>query len=408
MGRNLKENLLSLYIHIPFCVRKCLYCDFLSGPAGEETISQYVEALVTEIRLAGSVYGTGSPDGKIVDSIFFGGGTPTLLSEKQFDHICAALYTNFLVSDDAEITTECNPGTASAPKLSALRKMGINRISFGVQSFLDPELRALGRIHSGEEALAALRMAEEAGFTEISSDLMSGIPGQTQESLLKSIGIACESGLTHLSVYSLIVEPGTPYYARYGEREKIPASSPLSFLPDLPDEDTERRMYYKTRDFLREHGFCRYEISNYALPGHECRHNLGYWTEHPYLGFGVGAASLVFTEAEPEGIRFRNTKDLETYRKAMQSGALSDIRRERQTRSIKDAMEEYMFLGLRTAGGIGEEAFRQRFGKTVRDVYRRIPDRHIAEGLLTEKDGRLFLTDRGIDVSNSVMADYIF
>lgn len=374
-------DLISLYIHIPFCLRKCSYCDFLSGPQSAEERERYVQALIREIRAQEDC-----PRGTCADTVFFGGGTPSVLSADQILRILQALRETFSILADAEISLEMNPGTADGEKLRALKKAGINRLSMGVQSMHDEELRLLGRIHTAQEAGEAFEAARAAGFDNINIDLMSALPGQSFETWADSLRQAVQWGPEHISAYSLIIEPGTPFSQLY-EAGK---------LPPLPDEETDRKMYHFTRDFLAQYGYARYEISNYALPGRECRHNSGYWTGRPYLGFGIGAASYV------NGTRFSNTSDLKTY---LEEG--SCIRSEIHRLSQQEKMEEFMFLGLRMTAGVSAASFAARFGKTLEEVYGNVIQKHLKQGLLEVSGDGFRLTERGTDVSNYVMADYL-
>lgn len=385
----------SLYLHIPFCVRKCRYCDFLSGPAGEEQRAQYLEALAREIEGTGRIL---ARDEREVDTIFFGGGTPTLLSAKEIEHLLFLLSLHFRIRSDAEITMECNPGTADFEKLSALRDMGINRLSVGVQSFHDRELALLGRIHTAEEARRCIESARRAGFANLNLDLMSALPGQTYESWMDSLRTAVSFEPEHLSCYSLILEEGTPFYEMHERRE----------LPPLPSDEEDRRMYHDTKAYLASFGCQRYEISNYAKPGFSCRHNEGYWTGHEYLGLGLGAASLY------QNVRFSNTRDFAAYCSAFREGeAAFDTAScrggtktyERRTR--EDAMSEFCYLGLRRMAGISLSDFRKRFGQDFLEVFGEPAEKHLEEGLLARDGDRLSLTDRGIDISNFVLCDFL-
>lgn len=383
------EDRIGLYLHIPFCVRKCLYCDFLSGPAGAEARQRYVDALLLEIReKAGRMKRR-----RTVDTVYIGGGTPSLLTEDQAAEILETLRGCFAIQKNAEVSMECNPGTVTERWLREMRRLGVNRLSIGVQSFDAKELRTLGRIHSPEEAVRAVELARAAGFDNLNLDLMSGIPGQTMESWEYSLGMAVRLKPEHISAYSLIVEEGTPFYRMYGE-----GAAQDSSLPRIPDEETERAMVHFTGQFLAAHGLRQYEISNYAQTGRECLHNIGYWKRHPYLGFGAGAASLLDDE------RFTNIRDVERYCRA--PGREYSEGPERLTR--EDRMEEFMFLGLRMTEGISEELFAQTFGVSVQSVYGAVIAAHEREGLLTRESGRIRLTGRGMDLSNYVMADFLF
>mgnify|MGYP001040639854 CR=1 FL=1 len=281
------EQNLSLYLHIPFCVRKCLYCDFLSGPQSADMQEQYVEALCREIQETSPEY----REYQVV-SVFIGGGTPSVLLPEQTIRIMETLKSCFTLTDTCEISMEMNPGTVTPEKMNAYRACGINRISIGLQSANDGELKALGRIHTCADFLKTYEMAVEAGFSNINIDLMSAIPDQTYEGWVKNLRTVAELEPEHISAYSLIVEEGTPFY----EQEL-----------NLPDEETERRMYEITDDILRKAGYHRYEISNYAKAGKECVHNKVYWQRGNYLGLGIGSASLI------QNVRFHNVTDIWSY-----------------------------------------------------------------------------------------------
>lgn len=376
-----KEQELELYAHIPFCVRKCGYCDFLSGTAEESTREAYLLALAREIRRAGQ-----DAEGCRAVSVFFGGGTPTVLTGGQLSRLLSEIKKSFRLAGDCEITLEANPGTLDPEKLRLCREAGFNRISIGCQSADNRELRRLGRIHTWEEFLEGFRQAREAGFSNINVDLMSGIPGQTLVSWETSLRKTAELGPEHISAYSLILEEGTPFYEN---REKL----------DLPDEDTERRMYERTGEILEEYGCRQYEISNYAREGYRCRHNLGYWTGREYLGLGLGASSLW------RDTRFRNTDSMEEYLK--DSGNLPKIRREEEKLSVSDRQSEYMILGLRLTEGISLAGFRETFGTDVRKVWPGVLEKYEGYGLLEEAAGRLKFTGEGISLSNVVLAEFL-
>ena len=376
-----KEQELELYAHIPFCVRKCGYCDFLSGTAEESTREAYLLALAREIRRAGQ-----DAEGCRAVSVFFGGGTPTVLTGGQLSRLLSEIKKSFRLAGDCEINLEANPGTLDPEKLRLCREAGFNRISIGCQSADNRELRRLGRIHTWEEFLEGFRQAREAGFSNINVDLMSGIPGQTLVSWETSLRKTAELGPEHISAYSLILEEGTPFYKN---REKL----------DLPDEDTERRMYERTGEILEEYGCRQYEISNYAREGYRCRHNLGYWTGREYLGLGLGASSLW------RDTRFRNTDSMEEYLK--DSGNLPKIRREEEKLSASDRQSEYMILGLRLTEGISLAGFRETFGTDVRKVWPGVLEKYEGYGLLEEAAGRLKFTGEGISLSNVVLAEFL-
>ena len=369
---------LELYIHIPFCVRKCAYCDFLSGPADYEAQRSYKEALIREIENVESF-----ADSE-VSSIFIGGGTPSVFSEQWMAEVLEKVYTHFNVRQDAEISIEANPGTVDLGKLAVYRQAGINRISFGCQSGDNRELKLLGRIHTWEEFRESFSMAREAGFSNINVDLMSGLPGQSLASWEDSLYKTAQLKPEHISAYSLIIEEGTPF-----------ASQKL----ELPDEEEERNMYERTREILEDWGYHQYEISNYARPGRECRHNLGYWQRKEYLGLGLGSASLVGET------RFSNTRNMENYLNNSDSAA--KIREEREILTVQQQMEEFMFLGLRMTEGISVTEFREVFGVSLEQIYGKVLEKYKKLELLEERGGRLRLTRKGISVSNPVLADFL-
>jgi len=387
MIRNKKE--LELYIHIPFCVRKCAYCDFLSGPQDEETIEKYVSSLLDEIRAHASNKKLASKYN--VATVFLGGGTPSILNISQIKRIFEVIKNTFAVTEDAEITIEANPGTVTRKKLETYRACGINRISFGLQSTNNEELKLLGRIHTYEEFLESYQLARECGFDNINVDLISAIPKQTlaswEETLQKVITLNPE----HISAYSLIVEEGTPFAKVYGE------GCPGEL--DLPNEEEERKIYYRTEKVLKEAGYHRYEISNYAKEGKECKHNLGYWERKEYLGIGLGAASLI------DNTRYKNTDDLIYYME--HAGELSTIQEDIQVLSTKEQMEEFMFLGLRKMEGISEREFEEFFDICIDEVYDKQLKKLMIEDLIERKDGWIRLTERGIDISNYVFAEFL-
>ena len=406
---------LSLYIHIPFCVQKCRYCDFLSFPAGETQRQQYVEALVRQIlagppsfctekkesgadpvRPGNPGHGTdtkpGGP-GRLVDTIFLGGGTPSLLTAAQLENILTAIRRIYRLLPDAEITMECNPGTVSLGRLREFRELGINRLSLGVQSFQDEELKLLGRIHTAAEAEEAFYLAVEAGFEQINLDLMSALPGQSLAEHEANLRKAAELGPEHLSVYSLILEEGTRLYDM--ARQKL--------IPDLPGEELDREMYHRTGELLSAYGYKQYEISNYAKKGSCCRHNIGYWTGHEYYGIGLGASSLI------AGRRFREEAKLGAYLEKYaaisepEGSAFEDL----QVLTPEDRMSEFMFLGLRLCEGVSETEFETRFGEKLQVVYGTEIQRHLRNGLLIREGDRLRLSAKGMDLANYVMSDFV-
>lgn len=369
---------LELYVHIPFCVRKCQYCDFLSGPSDEETKDRYIEALLKEIRAAEH-----TEDYEIV-SVFIGGGTPSALKAEAIASIMRTLQEQFFFCEDAEVTIEANPGTVDLEKLTIYRNVGINRLSLGLQSTDAEELKLLGRIHSYEEFLKSYEWAREAGFSNINIDLMFAIPGQTGEAWRQHLYQVAELNPEHISAYSLIIEEGTPF-----------AEQNL----DLPDEDTEYQMYEDTAEILERYGYRQYEISNYAKQGYMCRHNAGYWQRREYLGFGLGASSLY------GGMRFSNTRRMQEYLK--ESRNPDQIRKDVTVLSRNERIEEFMFLGLRMTEGISEKNFEENFDVRLMDVYGDILQKYEETGFMEHIETKWRLTRKGIHVSNHILADFL-
>lgn len=358
----------------------------------------YIEALLCEIREAAGAY-----HGKTVGipSVFFGGGTPSILPAEAIGRVLCALRETFLFDIDAEISLEANPGTVTPEKLASYREYGINRLSIGVQSCRDAELQLLGRIHTFADFLNTWKMVRDAGFDNVNIDLMSGLPGQSAADWEESLNQIIRLEPEHISAYSLIIEEGTPFYDWFGEE---PHGFPewLGKRPKLPDEETDRQMYHRTKELLAAAGYERYEISNYAKPGFACRHNLRYWQGGNYLGFGIGAASYW------QGCRYANCTDRMDYEKSLRKGGgLEKIQRQREQLSTKEQMEEFMFLGLRCTAGISTEEFAARFGLDYEKVYGTVTEKLVRGGLLLREGNRVRLTELGIDVSNTVLAEFL-
>ena len=376
---------ISLYLHIPFCVKKCHYCDFLSFPGCSlSRQAEYVDAMIQEIH----AYREAAEDYE-VKTIFLGGGTPSLLEEELVERLFHELYSVWRAAPETEITIEANPGTLSREKLIGYHTIGINRLSLGLQSTIAQELETIGRIHNYEQFLANYYLAREAGFDNINIDIMSALPGQTLISYGKTLERILKLQPEHISSYSLILEEGTDFW----ENAEIERA--------LPSEQTERIMYHYTKKCLQNAGYERYEISNYAKPGYACIHNQVYWTGGEYLGLGLGAASYW------KGTRFSNTPDMEEYMENCSRARITENRKEIVTATQKSRMEEYMFLGLRMIRGISIREFERRFGIPMDRIYGTVIRSYIEQGLLKIEQDRLMLTERGIDVSNSVMADFL-
>ena len=381
-----------IYIHIPFCVHKCIYCDFLSAPADDAVKYAYTKALINEIR--------NTADKQVIDkqindnqtrdkitSIFFGGGTPSVLPDGCIADILMAVRDCFDIEDDAEITMECNPGTVNESRLSEYRAAGVNRLSFGLQSADNNELKMLGRIHTFEQFVESFRLARKAGFNNINVDLMSAIPGQTEATLENTFDKVTALQPEHISAYSLILEEGT-YLA-----------DNIDKFPPVPDEDEDRRMYHMTKERLHSAGYERYEISNYSRKGFECRHNLLYWNRGEYYGFGCSAAGFIGNE------RYSDIRDVKKYIEL--NGDIEKLHENIEILTKEDAIEEFMFLGLRKMAGVDVMDFQRRFGVPIENVYAKEIEHNIDKGLLIRQGDMLKLTEYGIDICNTVMSDFI-
>ena len=372
-----------VYVHIPYCVKKCAYCDFCSVPR-DASIDQYPDALCREIELSRDRLPYEGP----VPSVFFGGGTPTVLPAEALIRVLDTVRRTYDLLPDAEITTECNPGTASYADFVKLRAAGFNRLSLGLQSADDRLLKAVGRIHTYEQFLTAYGAARDAGFQNINVDLMHGLPGQTQADYLDTLQKVCDLGPEHISAYALILEEGTPLYTRVREGEVT-----------LPDEDAVADMEDAGMAYLKERGYARYEVSNFAKPGRECRHNLIYWNDEPYLGFGVAAHSSA--RGKGDWLRWSNTESIPTYLKKLQRGRLPTA----ETLHIdkKEEMFEVIMLGLRKVKGIPRQAFLDRFGLSMEKAF---PEAWLtvqANGWWADDHARYALTPQGMDHLNTAL-----
>lgn len=404
---------LELYIHIPFCVKKCHYCDFVSFANCEEQFTDYVDALCKEIASCKEKYSEYE-----VSSIYIGGGTPSILPADQIRKITEGLLQSFRISNtkekrkglflqkkirpETEFSIECNPGTVSKADFSAYKKAGINRISFGLQSAIDEELRTLGRIHTYNDFVRCFEEAREAGFDNINVDLMQAIPGQTMTSWQMTLGQVGTWHPEHISAYSLIIEEGTDFQKWLKKGKTLSGEEKDGiFLPDgsvklLPSEEEERDIYYFTQDVLEKAGYERYEISNFALPGFACSHNIGYWKRENYLGLGLHASSMIANK------RWKNTDDLKTYIQNPES-----IREEEHSLTVNEQMEEFMFLGLRLTHGITRTDFVNCFHRDIDLVYGPVLEDLYDKGLIAFKEDAICLTQKGIDVSNQVLAQFL-
>ena len=399
---------LALYIHVPFCLKKCYYCDFLSFEnVARDVQARYFNALRKEIAEATASLSKSSSERYEVQSIYFGGGTPSFSDEREIRNTINHIQDHFKVRIDAEITLEVNPGTVTYDKLSAYQDMGVNRLSIGAQSMMNLDLQHLGRAHNVSQFYEAYRNARTAGFRNISVDIMMGLPGQTHAEYLNTLREVAACHPEHISSYSLTVEAGTPYYEIYGTG-RMPLTDNaigLSRLP-LPDEAEERKMYESTNQYLVSAGVHRYEFSNFAKndplrPGrYESRHNLVYWTRGDYIGAGLGASSMV------NNTRFSNLRDLDAYIKA--DGNLKTLRQDVTKLDINTQIEEFMFLGLRLTKGVSRNRFEDLFNVPMDDVYGGVIGALCEQGFLKTEDEYVSLTSRGIDVSNQVLSYFLF
>ena len=383
-----------IYIHIPFCRQKCFYCDFPSFAGKERMIGPYLEALEQEMgqvrqRLwdrGEAVFGS---DGKLAPgTIYIGGGTPTVLETVALPDVFYLLQKHIDVEHAGEITIEANPGTVDGEKLRLLHGFGINRLSLGVQSFDDGCLKAIGRIHSGQEAAEAVAEAQDAGFANISVDLMYGLPGQDMNMLRESVETALSLGVQHISIYGLQLEEGTVFDKLHQQGKLV-----------LPSDELTEEMYDYITAFLPERGYYRYEISNFALPGYESRHNLSYWQDVPYLGFGSGAHSY-WGEC-----RYQNPARIEVYMEEVFQGRAMCHVEEKVTE--KAHIEEFCFLALRTAAGISVRRFAAVFGRDVHEIYGEPIRRLVEKGLLLEDRERLCLSPLGMKYGNQVFGEFL-
>lgn len=378
------RNDLGLYLHIPFCMKKCGYCDFLSWKGTEEEQEIYVQSLIREI---GS-YEEFAKNYK-VSTVFVGGGTPSILTGEQMERIFDAISKVFWLEKRPEITLEMNPGTVTVEKLKAYKRAGVNRLSMGLQSVKNENLKMLGRVHTYEEFLHSYELARQEKFDNISIDLISSLPGQTLESWEEELRQAIDLNPEHVSVYQLILEEGTPFYEKYANHPEL-----------LPTEEISRDIYLLTGKLLKEAGYEQYEISNYAKPGNESRHNLKYWERKDYLGLGLGAASMV------RNIRMSNTRDMKTYLERCEQP--KTMREDVEFLEEPRQMEEFMFLGLRKTRGVSRKEFRRIFGQELDMVYEKALYKCLENGLLKEHKDRIFLSEEGMLLSNLVMSEFLF
>lgn len=373
---------ISLYIHIPFCAQKCLYCDFPSFARKDHLRKAYIEALNKEIISLREKH-----NNLEINTIFIGGGTPSVLEANELECLLKEV-AKLNMAKDIEYSMECNPGNLTEEKLEVMKKYGVNRISMGLQAKQDNLLRGLGRIHNYKTFKENFLLAKKVGFNNINVDLMFGLPNQSLNEWEETLREIISLEPAHISAYSLIIEEGTAFYNLY-ENDKL----------KLPTEEEERKMYHLAKKILEENGFNQYEISNYAKEGKECRHNLAYWNMDNWIGVGSAAASYI------NGKRIKNISSVEEYINSIKDKgeAVEEI----INNSKNDNMEEFMFMGLRKINGIDENEFKNRFSMNINDVYGEILNKYIGEGLLIRESGRIFLSEKGIEISNVIMADFL-
>ncbi len=372
-----ENNDLSLYIHVPFCASKCLYCDFLSFSDKNAYFEDYKKAVINEIKSF-----TNKQKYK-VNTIFIGGGTPSLMSENFICDILECIYNNFHITNNAEITIETNPVTVDKKKANCFKKAGINRVSIGLQAWQNNILKIIGRIHTRDQFLECFNIMRNAGFDNINIDIMFSLPKQSENDWEETVENILVLEPEHVSAYSLIIEEKTPFYKLY-EENKL----------DVVSDDIDRNMYEFVKKKLKENGYIHYEISNFAKNGFECRHNIVYWKRKEYAGFGLGAHSFI------NGKRYSNTINIDEYIKFNYIAETEKI-------GLRDSYAEFMFLGLRMIEGIERKSFKNEFGIDIDNVYKNEIEKNIKNGLLTDKNGVIKLTNKGIDLSNVVFAEFL-
>jgi len=373
----------AVYVHIPFCTNKCFYCDFNSYVLKGQPVNDYLDALEREMELTVKDVPPG-----VIRTIFVGGGTPTVLTPEQMERFLRSVRAFFPhLADDYEFTMEANPGTTDLEKLHAMREGGVNRISFGAQSFDEQLLQRIGRIHQVSDVYRSIENARNAGFTNLSIDLMFGLPNQTIQQMSDTLDRALELKLPHHSLYSLIVEENTLFHTLY-ERGELP----------LPKEEDEIRMFTMIMERMRSAGYEHYEISNFAKPGYESKHNTVYWKNESYYGLGAGAHGYV------RGVRHANIRGVQPYIDATRSG-LPVL--ERSEVSLTEAMENFMMVGLRLLRGIRSEDFRAQFGKELDEVFGSVIERLVGQGLLDRTEAGVRLSEQGVYLGNEVFGAFL-
>ena len=371
---------IGLYIHIPFCKARCSYCDFTSYAGSESLMGPYVKALKTELEI--------KTKNKCISTVFIGGGTPTALPDELFADLLGFLQGSLDLADGYEFTVEGNPESMTREKISAMKRYGVNRVSMGLQTTDDLLLKNIGRIHDYETFLTAYENLSAAGMRNVSFDLITGLPGYTMAKLKDTMDKVITLAPNHISIYSLILEEGTPL-------SQLVAKGRV----ELPDEEADRAMQAYARDHLAAAGYGKYEISNYSQPGYECKHNISYWQVQDYIGVGVAAAGF---EANR---RYQNTPSIETYLELINCGVPAAVESTMNTEA--DNMEEFMFMGLRMINGISMSEFKRRFNQEIAAVYGKVMERYLKTGHMIMKGDRLCLSEAGLDISNYILSDFI-
>lgn len=374
---------LAVYIHIPFCEKKCYYCDFTSFPEKTDEISQYIEYLIKEL----SLYKDKIDKEYTISSIFIGGGTPSSIDENYIEQILNYVFKNFNTKENIEVSIEVNPGSVTVEKASKYKAIGINRVSIGLQSLNDSLLKSIGRIHNAADFYNSYEILKDTGFENINIDLMFALPDQSLEDLLLTLEQVVKLDVSHISLYSLILEEGTQFYKLH-EKGKL----------NMPSEEEDREMYHKSVQFLKSKGYDHYEISNFSKPNFKCKQNMTYWKVNPYIGVGINSHSNL------ENKRFSNVSDFKNYyykldRNEFPLYEIEDIDKEME-------IGEYIILGLRLIEGINKDEFKRRFNKDIEDLYREQILKNIKNGLLTEWENHFKLTNLGLDLSNQVELDF--
>lgn len=379
----MRQNELGIYIHIPFCAKKCLYCDFISYENKQEIIEQYIQALQSEIKTIGA----GLVSVPNIDTIYIGGGTPSFIDSKHIVSIINTIKEKYNVLSDAEITIEVNPGTVTKEKLEEYKRRGINRLSIGLQSTNNNLLKQIGRIHTYEQFLQTYNLAREVGFKNINVDLMLALPNQTLENLEDSLNKVVELNPEHISVYSLILEEGTKLYDLVEKGEV-----------ELSDEELERQMYWKVKNKLEEKGYIHYEISNFSKKGYESKHNLHCWEQKEYIGFGAAAHSYY------NNTRYSNSEDLKEY---IEHVGIKSYQTIHEIQTKEEQQKEYMLLGLRKIEGVRISDFKNKFTQNPLYIFRNELDKLVKEELVEVDINNIKLTKKGIDLANKVWEKFV-